>query len=329
MPVLIDILWLVLGLVALYFGAEWLVGASAKLAVRFGISPLVVGLTVVAFGTSSPELFVSYQFNFEGLSDMAVGNVVGSNICNIGLILGLSALLYRLSVKADLLRRDMPILLVTTVVFVGMIWDGDLARWEGVVLFTSVILYTVHCLRESKREKDPEVLREFEEEFGPEQAGQQPLWMLIGLIVVGLVALYFGAEWLKRGGVSLAERLGVPSAVISLTLVAFATSVPELATSVVAAMKRQGDIIIGNVIGSCIFNLLCVMGLTAAVKPMLIHEISAVDLAVMGAFTLAILPMMITRRMIGRTEGAILLLGYAAYMAFLYVDRIAPATAGA
>ncbi|MCB1065151.1 MAG: calcium/sodium antiporter [Verrucomicrobiae bacterium] len=327
MPVFIDILWLVVGLVALYFGAEWLVGAAAKLAVRFGISPLVVGLTVVAFGTSSPELFVSLQFNFEGLPDMAVGNVVGSNICNIGLILGISALMYGLSVKAELIRRDMPILLITTIVFVWMIWDGQLARWEGIVLAVSVILYTVYCLWESKREKNPEVLKEFEDEFGAEQAGNSPLWLLIVMILGGLIALYFGAEWLKKGGVSLAVRLGVPSAVISLTLVAFATSVPELATSVVAAMKREGDIIIGNVIGSCIFNILCVMGFTAVITPMAVAEISMVDLAVMGAFTLALLPMMLTRRMIGRLEGALLLLGYFGYMAFLYVDRIAPATA--
>lgn len=326
MPVLIDILWLVAGLIALYFGAEWLVGASAKLAVRLGISPLVVGLTVVAFGTSSPELFVSYQFNFEGLADMAVGNVIGSNICNIGLILGISALLYGLSVKSELIRRDMPILLLTTLLFVWMIWDGSLERWEGVVLAVGVVAYTIYCIWESKREKDPEVLKEFEQEFGHDEAVQEPLWKMLALIVVGLVALYFGAEWLKRGGVSLAERLGVPSAVISLTLVAFATSVPELATSVVAAMKKEGDIIIGNVVGSCIFNLLCVMGFTAIAMPMEIKEISIVDLAVMGAFTVAMLPMMLTRQRIGRIEGAVLLLGYAAYVTFLYFDRIAPAT---
>ncbi|MCB1091221.1 MAG: sodium:calcium antiporter, partial [Verrucomicrobiae bacterium] len=133
MPVLIDLLWLVAGLIALYFGADWLVGASARLAVKLGITPLVVGLTVVAFGTSSPELFVSYQFNRDGLSDMAIGNVVGSNICNIGLILGLSALLYRLSVKSILVKRDMPFLLVASVVFVAMIWNGEIARWEGIL----------------------------------------------------------------------------------------------------------------------------------------------------------------------------------------------------
>ena len=327
MPVLIDLLWLVAGLIALYFGADWLVGASARLAVKLGITPLVVGLTVVAFGTSSPELFVSYQFNLDGLSDMAIGNVVGSNICNIGLILGLSALLYRLSVKSILIKRDMPFLLVASVVFVVMVWNGEIARWEGILLVVGIVIYTIYCIRESKLEKDPSVLKEFEEEYGDGEAKQENLWKLIGLILIGLVALYFGAEWLKKGGVSIAQRLGVPNAVISLTLIAFATSVPELATSIVAAMKREGDIIIGNVIGSSIFNLLCVVGITSVAKPMAIQEISTADLIVMGAFTVVLMPMMITRWMIGRIEGGILLAGYAAYVVYLYFDRVLPATA--
>lgn len=327
MPVLIDILWLTAGLGALYVGAEWLVGASAKLAVRLGITPLVVGLTVVAFGTSSPELFVSYQFNSEGFSDMAVGNVVGSNICNIGLILGLSALLYRLSVKSILVMRDMPCLLLSSLIFVGMIWDGRVDRWEGLILVAGIVLYTIYCVRQSKLEKNPEVLSEFEEEYGVEKGTGENLIKLVGLIVVGLVALYFGAEWLKKGGVSIAERLGVPSAVISLTLIAFATSVPELATSVIAAMKREGDIIIGNVIGSCIFNLLCVIGLTATAKPMIIHEIASADLIVMGLFTVVLMPMMLTHWTLGRIEGALLLAGYGAYVIYLYFDRVLPAAA--
>lgn len=326
MEILIDLFWLALGLTALYFGAEWLVGSSSLLSVRVGISPLVVGLTVVAFGTSSPELFVSFQYNFEGLADAAVGNVVGSNICNIGLVLGLSALLYGLSVKAELIRRDMPFLLATTGVFVWMIWDQELSRLEGGILGIGVILYTIYCVWESKREVNPEVIQEFESEYNEEEARSKPIWLLIGLIIVGLVALYFGAEWLKKGGVSLAERMGVPPVVISLTLIAFATSVPELATSVVAAMKREGDIIIGNVIGSCIFNLLCVMGFTALVKPMSVGEISLVDLSVMVGFTIVAMPMMMSGRKVGRVEGALLLLGYAGYMVYIYLARVAPVT---
>lgn len=327
MEILIDLFWLAIGLTALYFGAEWLVGSASLLAVRLGISPLVVGLTVVAFGTSSPELFVSLKYNFEGYSDAAVGNVVGSNICNIGLVLGASALLYGLVVKSALLRRDMPVLFVTTAIFIWMIWDHELTRVEGVILAVGVILYTIFSIWESRREKNPEVLEEFESEFNAEKAEGRSLGVLIGLIIVGLVALYFGAEWLKKGGVSLAERMGVPPVVISLTLIAFATSVPELATSIVAAMKKEGDIIIGNVVGSCIFNLLCVMGFTAIAKPMIISEISLVDLGVMIGFTVIAMPMMMTGRRVGRFEGSVLLLGYAGYMVYIYLERIMPLSA--
>lgn len=323
MPILIDLFWLVLGLTTLYFGAEWLVGSSSLLAVRLGISPLVVGLTVVAFGTSSPELFVSFKYNAEGLGDAAVGNVVGSNICNIGLVLGLSALLYGLSVKAALIRRDMPFLLVTTAVFVWMIWDRELTRIEGVFLGVGVVVYTIYCIWESKREIHPEVMQEFESEYNEDEAKKRSLWHLIGLILVGLVGLYFGAEWLKKGGVSLAERMGVPPVVISLTLIAFATSVPELATSVVAAMKKEGDIIIGNVIGSCIFNLLCVMGFTAMVSPINAGGISSIDLYVMIGFTILAMPMMMSGRRVGRLEGSTLLLGYFGYMVYIYFERVA------
>lgn len=326
MPVLIDLFWLVLGLTTLYFGAEWLVGSSSLLAVRLGISPLVVGLTVVAFGTSSPELFVSLQYNFEGLADAAVGNVVGSNICNIGLVLGASALLYGLAVKAALIKRDMPLLLLASGLFVWMIWDKELTRLEGGFLMVGVIVYTIYCIWESKREHEPEVVAEFESEYNAEEARKKSLFVLVGLIVVGLVALYFGAEWLKKGGVSLAERIGVPPVVISLTLIAFATSVPELATSVVAAMKKEGDIIIGNVVGSCIFNLLCVMGFTALLKPFTLTQISVVDLMVMIGFTVVAMPMMMSGRNVGRMEGGLLLLGYAGYMVYIYVARVATAT---
>ena len=322
MEILIDLLWLVAGLTALYFGAEWLVDGAAHIAVRFGISPLVVGLTVVAFGTSAPELFVSYQFNFAGLADMSVGNVVGSNICNIGLILGVSALFYGLGVKSELLKRDMPTLLISSAIFLAIVWDLRVERWEGAVLAAGVIGYTIYCIWMSKRVGDTSLIEEFEEEFGEEGPKKQPsLLILVGKIIVGLVALYFGAEWLKKGGVNIAEAIGVPGAVISLTLIAFATSVPELATSIVAARKRQGDIIIGNVVGSCIFNLLCVIGFTALAKPMAIAEIKPADLGVMLAFTIICYPMMWHRRSVNWMEGTVLLVGYAAYVAWLFFNR--------
>ena len=323
MPVLIDFLWLIVGLVALYFGAEWLVGGAAKLAVRFGISPLVVGLTVVAFGTSAPELFVSIGFNSSGYPDMSLGNVIGSNICNIGLVLGVSAFICALHVKSELLIRDLPVLLVATITFCWMLSNGMISRIEGGILFVAVLGYTVYQLSLAKSVKDPEVHSEFEEEFNPEEAKQAAVWVLVVLILAGLVGLYFGADWLERGGVSLAKRLGIPEAVISLTLIAFSTSVPELATSIVASLKREGDIIIGNVVGSCIFNLFCVIGITSLLKPIASSGIEMVDLYVMIGFTLMLIPILWKGRRITRWEGSILLVGYFAYCGFLYFDRVA------
>ena len=310
----------VAGLTALYFGAEWLVGGSAKLAGKWGISPLVVGLTVVAFGTSSPELFVSLQFMFADppQPDAALGNVIGSNICNIALILGISALICKLDIKLDLLRRDLPILVVATMVVMAMLGDKNFARWEGCVLFGSLIVYTIWCLRSCKQEKNPEVLAEFEEEFGSvEGIKENNAWLAL-LVFGGLVTLYFGAEWMKRGGIGLAERFGVSPAIISLTVVAFATSVPELATSIVASTKKEGDIITGNIIGSCLFNLLCVIGATSMTRPMAITEIKMTDLVVVCVLTLLLVPMMVTGRRITRFEGLLLLACYLGYCGILW-----------
>lgn len=324
MPILIDIFFLLIGLTALYFGAEWLVNGAAKLAVKYGISSLVVGLTVVAFGTSAPELFVSIGFNQGGLPEMALGNVIGSNICNIGLVLGVSAFICVLRIKSELLVRDLPILLIATVVFCWMLMNGTVSRVEGVLLFLAVVAYTVYQLFLAKKIKNPEVLEEFESEFNPNEAKAEPIWKLVAFILVGLVGLYFGAEWLERGGVSLAKKFGVPEAVISLTLIAFSTSVPELATSIVASLKKEGDIITGNVIGSCIFNLLCVIGLTAGIKPIASAGIEMVDLFVMIGFTVVLMLIMFTGKRISRWEGAVLLAAYVGYTAFLFVTRVAP-----
>ncbi|NNE91855.1 MAG: calcium/sodium antiporter [Verrucomicrobiales bacterium] len=325
MEILLDVVWLILGLALLYFGAEWLVGGAAKISVKYGISPLVVGLTVVAFGTSAPELFVSLGFNLSSppRPDMAIGNVIGSNICNIGLVLGVSAFICVLNIKSDLLIRDMPFLIAVSLGFSAMLLlDQKIARWEGIVLFVVVVAFTIFQLRASKKEDNPEVIEEFEAEFGKaEEFTHDPVWKLAGLVLIGLIVLYFGAEYLEKGGVGLAERIGVPGAVISLTVIAFSTSVPELATSVVASMKREGDIITGNVIGSCLFNLLCVIGITATVKPMEVSDIETVDLVVMLGFTLFLLPLMWTRRRVSRWEGSALLIGYIAYCIYLWNER--------
>lgn len=314
---------MVAGLVALVVGAEWLVRGSAKLAVRLGISPLVVGLTIVAFGTSSPELFVCLKFNLAGDANAALGNLVGSNICNIGLILGISALIRPLDIKAQLLIRDLPILFLVSAGVILMLWDGVIEVWEGGILVLGVIVYTAYSFWASRKEDNPEVLEEFEDEYG-QAAGKknEGLMGMAGLILIGLVGLYFGAEWLVDGAVGVAERMNVPSAFISLTVIAFGTSLPELATSIVAVIRRQGDIISGNAIGSCIFNLLLVLGATAMVKRMVITAIEPVDLAVMMGMVVLVVPLMWTRRRLARPEGALLLAIYLGYTVYLWFDRV-------
>lgn len=322
MAVLVDLLWLLLGLTALYFGAEWLVAGASRLAVKFGVSSLVAGLTVVAFGTSAPELFVSIGFNLRGYPDMALGNVVGSNICNIGLVLGASAFFCVLRVGGAVMKREMPILIAATLLVLWMLVDRRIGRIEGGVLAAGILIYTMAQLSVSRRRPDPELLESIESEIDPEAAKRLPAWRLALLVVGGLVALYFGASWLERGGVGIAIRFGVPQGVIALTLIAFSTSVPELATSVVASIRREGDIIIGNVVGSCLFNLLSVLGVTALVQPMWITQVEAVDLWVMAGLTVALLPVMWLRRRIGRLEGVLLLALYAGYCGYLYYDRV-------
>ena len=277
----------------------------------------------MAFGTSSPELFVCLNFNLAGDANAALGNLVGSNICNIGLVLGLSALIRPLDIKAQLLVRDMPILFVVTVGVIAFLWDGALEVWEGGVLVLGVIIYTAYSFRESKAEKNPEVLEEFESEYGDHGSGKREGFAgMVGFILVGLVGLYFGAQWLVIGAVGMAERMNVPSAFISLTVIAFGTSLPELATSIVATIRRQGDIISGNAIGSCIFNLLLVLGATALVKRMVITEIEPVDLAVMMGMVVLVVPLMLTRRRLGRFEGGLLLAVYLGYCVYLWFDRV-------
>lgn len=322
MPLLIDLLWLVAGLLALYFGAEWLVNGASALARRYGISSLVVGLTVVAFGTSAPEFFVSVGFNARGFPEMALGNVIGSNICNIGLVLGVSAFICVLKVNASLLRRDLPILLLSTLLFSAMLWNGVISQGEGVVLFSGILIYTAFQLILAKKERSQLPAVESSDTIDLASVSTTVVWKLVFAILSGLVALYFGAQWLEKGGVSLARGFGVPEAVISLTLIAFSTSVPELATSMVASFKKEGDIIIGNVIGSCIFNLLGVIGATAMMGPIVTSQIEMVDLGVMGAMTALLIPVLARRRRVSRGEGAILLACYFGYTIYLWYSRV-------
>ncbi len=324
MDLLIEFGWLILGLVLLFFGAEWLVKGSAELALKMGISPLVVGLTVVAFGTSSPELLASLEANLKDppQGGLALGNVIGSNICNIGLVLGLTALFRPLVIHKQVVKRDMPILLVSSVLFIFFLRDGVIARWEGGIFTAGVILYTAMSLILSKREgKTSEEMSEKEIQEAI-QVGVKNVIFNIVLIVVGLLFLLKGAGFLVNSGVSIAQALGVPEAIIGLSMIAFGTSVPELATSIAAVRKGEVDIITGNAIGSCVFNLLAVVGIVALISPIISNGVSHVDLTVMIGVTLAVMICGIWRRVISHWQGGLLLTGYLIYTGYLALQTV-------
>ncbi len=329
----IHFIWLTGGLVLLYFGAEWLVKGASEIALRLGISPLVVGLTVVAFGTSMPELLVCLKANspeiltaplsWFGFSmemgdtspDMALGNIVGSNIFNLALVLGAAALVRPIIVHSQLIKRELPILLASTLVFIWMMRDMYLSQWEGGLLVIGIVVYVINSIMSAKSENSlNQDFAEFEkDEIEQAKKASGRVFVDLGLIIVGMVALVLGASWLVDHGECLAHAFGVPEVVISLTLFALGTSLPELATSIVASWKRQGDIVTGNAIGSCIFNLLAVIGVTAGVKPLDAGEISWLDLGVMLGLTIIIIPMMWTRMSLSRKEGGLLVLAALAY----------------
>lgn len=308
----ITVLLLILSLVALYFGADWLVRGSSSLALRAHISPLVVGLTVVAFGTSSPELVVSLNATLSGQGDIAAGNVIGSNIFNIAFILGLSAIVCPLQAKVQLFKVDIPVMLVASVLFTVLFWDGVFGRIEGGIFFAGILAYTGLSLYHSRKKNEASDTND--------ENGMKVLkhWTFdIGLIVVGLVILVFASDLLVKQAVFIAQAVGISEAVTGLTIVAAGTSMPELATSIVAATKKQSDIAIGNIVGSNIFNILAIMGLSALVHPITALQVNHVDLLVMLAISILLLPLVRTGFRIVRREGILLVLIYVAYMMYL------------
>ena len=311
--------WVTLGLTMLYFGAEWLVKGSAEIAIKFGISPLVVGLTVVAFGTSAPELLVCLQANFHGKGDLAIGNIVGSNICNIAMVLGASAIIFPLSIHLQILKREMVILLATSLLFVGMIYDHQLSQVDGIILFIGIIAYVIFSVLQARRspESDLDETLSTEEIEAVLKGGNQRLLIDVGLILLGIALLIIGSDRLVFGAEAIAIYFGVPDAIIALSLVAFGTSLPELATGVMASWRKQGDIVVGNAIGSCIFNILAVGGLTAAISPIITTELNWIDLTVMVGTAAASWIMMRSDRSISRIEGAIMLAAYFGYCFYL------------
>lgn len=311
------LLSLALGLGLLYFGAEALVRASSSLALRLGLSPLVIGLTVVAFGTSSPELVVSLKAGLAGQGNISVGNVVGSNICNLGLILGLCALVTPIATTSQIVRIDIPIMIAATAFTTFLLWDGTLGRTEGATLFALLLAYIVFSVHLARRQPADTLGTELDTKL---KATQRGLFLDLLMVTGGLVLLIFGARFLVDGAVVIARAFGWSEALIGLTVIAIGTSLPELATSLVAAVKKETDIAVGNIVGSNIFNLLGILGLTALATPLAASGLCLADYAVMALFALVLWPMAYHQKRITRLEGAILLAGYAAYLSWLVLS---------
>ncbi|MBF6623690.1 MAG: calcium/sodium antiporter [Pseudomonas stutzeri] len=316
--------YLIAGLVLLVAGAEVLVRGAAKLAAQFGIPPLVIGLTVVAFGTSAPETAVSVQAAINGSGDLAIGNVIGSNIANVLLILGLTALVAPLIVSRQLIRLDVPIMIGASLVTYALAWDGSLSRLDGALLFAAVVAYTLFLVISSRREKAAEADDEFAKEFGLDEPAKPYAGLInAGLVIAGLVLLVLGSNFLVEGAVELARALGLSELVIGLTVIAIGTSLPELATSILAAIRGERDIAVGNIVGSNIFNLLCVLGLASLVSPQAIAVSAnalAFDFPVMIAVAVACLPIFFAGYTINRWEGLLFIAYYIAYTLYLVMS---------
>jgi len=312
---MLDLGLLVAGLVILYFGAEALVRGSSSLALRLGISPLVAGLTVVAYGTSMPELAVSIKAVLAGQTGMALGNIVGSNTLNVGVILALAALIQPLKVEFRLVRFDIPLMLGLSIIFSVMLWTGGVRYWMGWFLVALLFLYTILQIVWARREKTLKVELEFE------NALQAPtkhwLWDLL-FILGGILFLALGGRWLVDGGAGLARAFGVSEVIIGLTVIAMGTSAPELASTIVAALRREADIAVGNVVGSNIFNILSVAGVTSLVRPLDSAGMEFVHVAFMLLISFLILPLARTGFVLKRWEGGLLLVCYAAYFFLIW-----------
>lgn len=310
-----DWLGLVIGLLALYFGAESLVKGGAGLATRLGLTPLVIGLTVIAFGTSSPEMVVSLQASLSGNGAISIGNIVGSNICNIALILGLCALISPLRADAQVIRREVPIMIGVTVVALLVLLDGEVQRWEGAVLFAGLVVYTVLTVRQARSMTSVATEQTFAGELGQGDTLRPSLSVLA--VIGGLALLVFGSHVFVKGAVSLASEWGMSQIAIGLTIVSLGTSLPELATSLLASAKRQGDVAIGNIVGSNIFNILGILGVTAMVQPIVAEDLAWIDLGIVMLVSLALLPIVRSGGRISRMEGAVLMGIYIGYTAWL------------
>jgi cation:H+ antiporter len=303
--------WMVLGLTALVLGAEWFVRGAAKLAIAFGVPPLVIGLTVVAYGTSMPELVVSAVAALEGRSAIALGNVVGSNIANIGLILGITALISPPKVDGSLVRREVPWLLASALLLPLLLLDGAIGRLDALLLLFGAVAFTIFTVRTTREASGDQGIQSAD----VEQAARRGLPTAIAFTVVGLALLLLGGRWFVSAASDMAVRFGISERVVGLTIVAVGTSLPELAASVVAAVRGFSSLAIGNVIGSNIFNVVFVLGGAGVIAPVQGELVALrLDLALMIGFTMVASLLLRGARRIARWEGAVLLAGYVGAM---------------
>lgn len=323
--------WMILlliagGFVLLIYGAELLVRGASRLAAAVGISPLVIGLTVVAFGTSAPELAINLQAAFNGNTELALGNVVGSSIFNILVILGLAALITPLVVHQQLIRLDVPLMIGVSVLTWLMSLDGNLGRLDGLILFSGLVAYIGFSIYKSKTESQA-VQDEYSSEYASKEThGWKATLRNLGMLVAGLALLVLGSNWLVEGATALARAAGVSDLLIGLTIVAIGTSLPEVATSVVAALKKERDIAVGNAVGSNLFNIMAVLGLTGLISPNGIAVSQTAlyfDIPVMIAVAVAALPVFFTTAgTISRLDGGLFMLYYFIYTAYLIFDAL-------
>jgi cation:H+ antiporter len=307
------IVLLIIGLIVLIIGGDYLVRGSSSIALRLHLSPLVVGLTIVAFGTSAPELLISIQSALKGSPDIAMGNVVGSNICNLALVLGITAVVNPVKVQLNSIRVDWPVTMGSSILLYLMVLEGMLTAVEGIIFVIALIIYIVFIVTNSRKAVKSAKLK-LDLPNLPD-APKKQIWKDIFFIIIGCVALFFGSEWFVISAKDLALSLGVEERVVGLTIVALGTSLPELVTAAVASYKGESDLALGNLMGSNIFNILSILGITAIIQPISVHEVILnKDIIWMLMITLMILPLMIVRREVGRGDGTVLLIVYAVYI---------------
>jgi cation:H+ antiporter len=306
---MIDLLYLVGGFVVLFLSGRYLVTGGVQLARFLNIPPMVVGLTIISFGTSAPELLVSLKAALSGSPEISMGNVIGSNLSNIGLVLGLTALIFPIPANKGIIRKDWPVMMLATVLMILFSLNGLIQRWEGIIFLLILIAFNVYTIKTGKSSSNTE----------KQEAPTMKWYWALSLMVIACIGLVFGSGWLVDGAKNMALDLGVSERIVSVSIIAFGTSVPELATSIVAAFKRETDIALGNIIGSNIFNILAILGITSIVKPvpvgnaLLTFDMPAVSIMSILLFVL----LFIKRRALTLPNGLILMASYALYLFLL------------